>query len=171
MALPAVVAGAAKGLKVGGKILGKAGKRIGKEAKRVPLFGRGRARPRESPEDEEARKTTALLTPEGTVMLSLAVMLDIFGVLCLIMDVFFGLGEIPSWISGAVGIIFIGGWMLFRSGRMAVPGRAKKRVGRGLRKVFQGKWKRFLTPILGEVTPVIGGLPFWTLAVYYELTS
>jgi len=125
----------------------------------------------EIPEDVGTKKFTAIISPEGVAMLSLAGILDIIGVICLILDLFFGIGEIPSWISDGVGIIFIGGWMWFRSGRITVPERAKKRTEKYLRKIFRGKWKKFLTPVVGEVAPIVGVLPFWTLAVYYELTS
>jgi hypothetical protein len=112
-------------------------------------------------------KTSALISPEGVAMMFVAGILDIIGVICLILDIFFGIGEIPSWISDGIGIIFISGWMFLRSGRVEAPERAQ----RGLRKLFRGKWKRFLTPIIGEVTPFVGALPFWTLSVYFELTS
>ena len=129
----------------------------------------------ETPEDVGTKKFTAIISPEGVAMLSLAGILDIIGIICCIFDIFFGVGEIPSWISDGVGIIFISSWMWFRSGRVVIPERAKERADRGLtrvlRKLFRGKFKKFLTPIIGEVAPVVGVLPFWTLCVYYELTS
>lgn len=104
-------------------------------------------------------------------MLILAIILDIIGVICFILDIFFAIGEIPSWISDAIGTVFIGSWLFFQSGKVVVPERIKKGPESLIRKLFRGKYKRFLTPILGEVTPFVGVFPFWTLAVYFELTS
>ena len=115
-------------------------------------------------------KTSALLGP-GIVMLILAIILDIIGVICFALNIFFAIGEIPSFISDIIGMIFIGGWMFFRSGTAEIPGKAKKRAENLIRKLFRGKYKRFLTPMVGEVAPFVGVLPFWTLSVYFELTS
>ena len=115
-------------------------------------------------------KTSALLGP-GIVMLILAIILDIIGVICFVLNIFFVIGEIPSLISDIIGMIFIGGWMFFRSGKVGIPERAKKRPENLIRKLFRGKYKKFLTPVVGEVAPFVGALPFWTLSVYFELTS
>jgi hypothetical protein len=119
--------------------------------------------PNQTPEEAEASP----LTRPGVIILFIAILLDLFGITCLILDIFFGVGEIPSWISDGIGIIFISGWMFLKSGRIEAPEKAQ----RGLRKLFRGKWKKFLTPIIGEVCPFVGALPFWSLTVYYELTS
>ena len=127
----------------------------------------------EAPEEEvsEEGKRSALTRPE-VIFLFIAILLDLFGILCLSLDIFFGLGEIISLIPKVIGIIFIGGWMLFRSRGAETPERADQGFTRFLRKFFRGKYKRFLTPIIGECAPILGNaLPFWSLAVYYELTS
>ncbi len=176
MPLPAIAAGAAKGLKGVAKGVQALGKGIGKGAKKgpppfAPPTEAAEAEREETPEEETARKSMALLRPEGIAMMSLAGILDLIGLICLILDIFFGVGEIPSWISDGVGIIFVGGWMFFRAGRVEVPERVKRGVDKGLRKLFRGKWKKFLTPVIGEVAPFVGALPFWTISVYFELTS
>jgi len=158
MALPAIAAGAAKALKGAGAGMGRIGKGIGQELKKRPT-----ALPTPTAEEEDR----SVLTRPEVIFLLIAILLDLFGIVCLVLDIFFGVGEIPSWISDGVGIIFIGGWMFLRSGRVEMPERAQK----GLRKLFRGKWKKFLTPIIGEVAPFVGALPFWSLAVYFELTS
>jgi len=182
MALPAVVAGAAKGLAAARKgiaaakgvrkagKLGKAGKKIGKAATKRPSPGIPTPGAEEKAPDEATNKFSAFTRPE-VIILIVAILLDIFGVICLILDIFFGIGEIPSWISDGVGTIFIGGWMWLRSGVMKTSERVKQGTEKGLRKLFRGKYKKFFTPILGEVAPFVGGLPFWSLAAYYELTS
>ena len=159
MAIPAIAAGAAKALKGVGAGMGRIGKGIGQELKKRPA-----ALPTPTAKEEEDR---SVLTRPEVIFLFIAILLDLFGVVCLVLDIFFGVGEILSWISDGVGIVFIGGWMFLRSGRVEMPERAQK----GLRKLFRGKWKKFLTPIIGEVCPFVGALPFWSLAVYFELTS
>lgn len=179
MALPVIVAGAARGLAAAGRGLAKgargAGRRVGEAARRRPSIAAPPTKAEEeAPEDEATRKTSALLSTEGLTWLPMAILLDIFGIICLILNIFFGAGEILSWISDGIGIIFINGWMLFRSGKVVeTPSRTKGGLFRFdfLRKLFRGKYKRFLTPILGEVAPFVGALPFWSLAVYFELTD
>ena len=108
----------------------------------------------------------ALFSPEGVIMMPIAVILDLVGIILIIfaLDDFF--------ITDIIGIIFISAWMFIRSSTAAVPERMQKRTQTGVAKLFRGsKWKKFLTPIIGEVIPYVGALPCWTLAVYYEITS
>ncbi len=179
MALPVIAAGAAKGLAAAGRGVkaakgvqkaGEIGKRVGRAVQKRPLPGAPTPGTEEKAPDEATNKFSALTRP-GVIMLIIAIFIDIFGVICLLLDIFFGVGEIPSWISDGAGIVFIGGWIWFRSGRVEVPERAKQRTEKGLKKLFRGKYKKFLTPILGEVAPFVGAFPFWSLAAYYELTS
>lgn len=113
-------------------------------------------------------KTGSLLSPE-VVMLFWAVILDLAGILflCLAIDDF-GVIDI-------IGMLTITPWQLFRGSKPTVPEKLKQK-GKGvfqkvLNFLFQGKLKRFLTPIAGEVVPYVGGFTWWTLVVWYELTS
>jgi len=169
MALPAIAAGATKGVQRVGKVE-KVGEKVGRAAIKRPSPGAPAPEIKEKAPDEATDKFSALTRP-GVIMLIVAILIDIFGVICLLLDIFFGIGEIPSWISDGAGIVFIGGWIWFRSGRVEVSERAKQRTEKGLKKLFRGKYKKFLTPILGEVAPLVGAFPFWSLAAYYELTS
>lgn len=124
----------------------------------------------ETPEEETLEEPTgggigALFGPEGVVMMSIAVILDLVGIIILC----FGLDDFG--VTDAIGIIFISPWMFLRSSTLAVPGKMQQRTQKGLAKLFRGKWKKFLTPIIGEIIPYVGALPCWTLAVYYEITS
>lgn len=108
-----------------------------------------------------------LFSPEAVIMLPLAVLFDLIGFILL----FFGDGVIIiSLILDIFGMLIFCPWMFFRSQVIVAPKRIQKRVETGLAKLFRGPWKRFLVPIIGEIIPVVGALPFWTLAVYYELT-
>lgn len=126
-----------------------------------------------SPEEETgeetptaAEKTSELFGPEGILMMLAAGILDLTGLVLLC----FGLDDFG--VADIIGIFLIGGWMYSRTGVISMPERAQKRARGWLRKLFRGKWKRYLTPFIGEIIPYLGGIAFcWTLAVYYELTD
>ena len=100
------------------------------------------------------------LSPESVMMLSLAFAIDLagFALLCFDLD---DLG-----ILDLIGIIIIGGWMIFKSGKI------KKPTGKSglLKKAFTDKYLKFLLTFGIEEIPYIGGLSFtWTAAVYFAL--
>jgi len=108
-----------------------------------------------------------LMTPEGVIMMGLAITLDLVGLiinLCALDDL--GMLDI-------VGIVIICGWMLFRSRgkQVTASAKAQQQAQKWITKLFQGKWSKFLTPIIGEVIPYVGALPCWTLAVFFEITE
>ncbi len=130
----------------------------------------------------------SLLSPEGVLMLFLAGILDLIGVICLILDLVFGIGEILSYIPDGIGILFFGGWLLMRSQgekskeeakeevtekiaehRRAIEKR-KKMLKKGVKKGSK-RGLRFGLSALGELIPFLGALPFWTIFVFLELKS
>lgn len=112
-------------------------------------------------DQSQEEKTGVLFSPEGLLMLTLAVIVDLAGLAEFIPVV----GTIISFVSDMVGIIFIGGWMFFRSQTVTVTKRAAVRATRALR------WLRWLRPLafVGEFIPFVGILPLWTIIVYLEL--
>ncbi|MCK4355237.1 hypothetical protein KAW43_02760 [Candidatus Parcubacteria bacterium] len=127
-----------------------------------------------------------LMSPEGVVMLALAVMLDIIGIICLILDLVFGIGEVLSYIPDFIGIGFFGLWILMRSqeektykqarGEVASAVAEHKRKVQAAKKAFKKGAKRagkrgfkFLFAMVGELIPLLGALPFWTIFVLLEL--
>ena len=112
----------------------------------------------------EIQKRGALFSPEGALMLSLAVLVDLAGLVDLIPVI----GNILSYGVDIFGLIFIGGWMFFRSQTVQVTGRAKARLGKIGKGAKRSKWLKPLL-IIGEFIPIVGILPFWTVAVYFEL--
>ena len=54
-------------------------------------------------------------SPEAILMLFLASLLDLFGIICLILDIAFGVGEILSYVPDVIGITFFGSWVLMRT--------------------------------------------------------
>ncbi|MCK4473976.1 hypothetical protein KAU40_01795 [Candidatus Parcubacteria bacterium] len=156
MALPAIVAGAAKALSAAGK--GLKASRLAKGAKFLPKGKRTQEQEREAP---------GLLSTEGIAILPIAIILDITGMilLCVGLDDFF--------LTDIIGIIFIGGWLWLRTGKITETPKRKRGLFKMdfLRKLFRGKYKRFLTPFIGEVIFYLGAFPFWSLAVYFELTE
>lgn len=100
-------------------------------------------------------------TPEFLILF-LAFLIDLGGVILIL----FGADDLG--ILDTVGICSIGLWQLFKTGKITAP--SVKR-GSFLRKIFTGKWSRFFVTWGGEFIPYIGALPFWTLAVYFQLVS
>lgn len=110
---------------------------------------------------EEGTKGGALFTPEGLLMLCIAIMLDLTGLFLFILSLF-GIGIPLSFILDITGLVIIGGWMFLRSGRI---GMTKKAV-----KVSRKFLKRLGLAFLGEVIPFFGDIAFcWTIVVYLEL--
>jgi hypothetical protein len=113
------------------------------------------------------------------MLIFVAIPLDIAGIIFTILDIAYGVGEIPSWISDGFGIFFFGLWLLFRwqtATRQRVmvetvveKRRTVKRAVRAARRI--GRGLRFSIAVIGEVLPVIGFLPFWSWFVWSELRS
>lgn len=128
---------------------------------------------------ERARKISVFFSPEAAIVFPVAIVLDIFGLLVTVLDIAYGIGEIPSWISDGIGIAFFGFWLLVRTLSISRPkalvgqvmekrAEIKKLVGRARK---MGRGLRFAITFLGEVLPIIGVLPFWTWMVYSELKN
>ncbi len=126
----------------------------------------------------------SVLSVEGVMMLFLAGLLDLFGVICAILIAAFGIGAILSYIPDVIGILFLGGWLLSRPRSEVTQEVAQHRVEQEI-KIKKAKEKtaekmakkgakrglRFALATLGELIPVIGALPFWTIFVYSELKN
>ncbi len=116
-------------------------------------------------------------------MLFLAGLLDIIGIICLILDAALGIGEIFSYVPDTIGIIFFGTWIIFRAQtkkageekkeelKEQLAERRKKRLKKKATKKGMKKGLKFGLAALGELTPFLGALPFWTIYVYLELKS
>ncbi len=105
---------------------------------------------KESPETEEEGKLESsggnLASPEGILMLSVAVIIDVIS--------FIPFLNFASWV---VGVIFIGGWYAFFHTKQTV-------------KAAGGKiWLRILILLGVEVIPVLSIFPTWTWFVYKTL--
>jgi hypothetical protein len=125
------------------------------------------------------------LTPEGLMMMSLAGMLDMAGFLFTLLDLAFGVGEIPSLVSDGLGLLLVGSWLMFRSGASVslpsaqeISGKRKgavQQVGKKLsgqaRSVGRKSFSRLMGAFVTEVIPLLGALPFWTILVYSELKN
>jgi len=103
-------------------------------------------------------------TPETFFMLPFAILLDIVGVIifCFYLDDF--------GITDMIGIAIINSWLILRNKKPRNES-GKKGAIQDLRKIFTGKQSKFITPVLGEIIPYLGVLPFWTLSVYFNLTD
>ena len=133
----------------------------------------------ETPEEETSEEPTggnfgALTSPEGVVMLFMAVFFDLLSIICAVLIFLFGIGLLLSKIVYIIGLILFGGWALFR-GSGALPTKKKGKGGKitevakeKLGKFFKKHWKKLgakLIPLIGDI------IPYWTITVYEELTS
>ena len=168
MALPTLPAIAAQAVKVGGK--------TAQALEKAPPAGGKAAEEEEEPEEGEEReestaKMSALLSPEGILMMSVGGLLDILSIIAAILILAFGVGLLLAKIIYIVGLIFVGTWAFFRSGKLPVGGKGEglmKKGGKSLLSFLKRQWPK----LTGKAIPAIGdALPLWTWTVYSELTS
>lgn len=116
-------------------------------------------------EPAETKTGGGFFSPEGAIMILLAVFLDMAGGLLLFLNLAFpGASEAFSLYLDLAGLALIGGWMFFRSGAIRGP--------KGIKKLSTKVLKRTGLAFLGELIPFVGDIvPCWTIAVYYELKS
>ena len=100
-------------------------------------------------------------SPESLCMLSLAIMVDLGGIvlLCIGLDDF-GLLDI-------VGIFFINGWLLMRGDKSMSHG--KRGYIKQFKSIFTNKYLKFALPTFIEIIPYLGWLPMWTISVLCNL--
>jgi len=104
------------------------------------------------------------LTPETLTILPLAVGIDLASWLLLLIGLDdFGLLDIA-------GTTVVGTWLLIRRGKPSL-GKKPQLDPLGLvRGIYTGRFTKFLTPIVNEITPYWGAIvPAWTLSVYFNL--
>jgi len=117
-------------------------------------------------ESEAAERIGTFLSPEGIIMMSLAIFLDGSEFLVNYIPV---IGQTISVIIDIIALLFIGGWMLFRSGIIRAPKRVTARVGKAVKWAQRLKWLRPLFIVI-EFIPIVGSiLPLWVVVVYLEL--
>lgn len=104
-------------------------------------------------------------SPELIFMLPFALALDVAGLL-----IASGIGDDYGMVD-IIGIVFIFSWLIIR-GKKRPSLQGKKGPMGFLRKIFTGKWSKFITPAIGELTPVVGSVGFfWTASVLFTLTE
>lgn len=101
---------------------------------------------------EDARPS--IFSPEGVAMLVTAIVFDFVPpVIVLVLDFFFGIGEILSWAIDIFATITLGVWIWVRGGDMTFG------------KKFTRYLKRRAPFIVAEYIPVFGEGPWWTVNV------
>lgn len=90
-------------------------------------------------------------------MLLVAISLDMLGIITGILILLFGIGAVLSYIPDFLGLFTIGAWVWLRTGKMPLT----KRLRRFLR--------RTAVATVGEMIPLVGILPLWTIYVFLEL--
>jgi len=97
---------------------------------------------------------SSVLSPEGVMMLFIAVIIDII-------DFLIG----SFFLLDIVAMLVIGVWIYFHSQQVAVTKGAAARLSVWTKRL---RWLRPLMIVL-EWIPIVGMLPLWTLLVYFEL--
>ncbi len=128
--------------------------------------------PEQEPQEEsqEAQETSnglgSLVSPEGMVMLALAIFFDLMGILLFFLSLF-GIGIIISWLCDALALLMIGGWMFFKLATKSAPGLGQSQKGKITnRRVL----KRLGIAGVIEMIPFVGDIwPSWIIAVYKTL--
>lgn len=114
----------------------------------------------------ETARAGIFLSPEGFIMMSTAMIVDI-------LELFIPFE--PFDPVDIFAIIFFGAWMVFRAmlkgeklEEKKVPKKAAAAVQKAAKWAKRLKWLRPLLFIL-EMVPLVGAAPFWVVAVYLEL--
>ena len=107
------------------------------------------------------------------VIFAMAILIDVLGLLCLFLDILFGIGEIFSFILDISGFIIFGLWALAKGESLSISSVKKKgKAARAAKKALAKKiGKRFAFTFIGELIPFLGALPFWTIFVYSIIKS
>ena len=113
----------------------------------------------------ETARAGIFLSPEGFIMMSTAMVVDI-------LELFIPFEPIDP--VDIFALVFFGAWMVFRAmlkGRkpeVRVSKKAMAAVQKAAKWAKRLKWLRPLLFIL-EMIPLVGAAPFWVVAVYLEL--
>ena len=139
---------------------------------------------KEEVEADETRKLGALISPAALIMFPVAILLDLFGIICLILYLAYGTGAILDYLPDIIGLIIITPWCFLHSQqvksatpKLEVAKTAKKNVGKFEKRIAKSaKWAKrlkWIRPffIIFEFIPFLGVGPWWTMVVYYELKS
>jgi len=133
-----------------------------------------------------------ITSPEGVLMLLVAIFFDLLSVALTIIGLFtVGLGWVADLILDLLPIFIIGGWALIRGiwsgdkGTGEIKEYAQEISSNISSKIKQSKKnletkaveksvaktgaKRFGIALIGELIPIIGALPMWTWFVYKEM--
>ncbi len=175
MPLPAIAAGAARGLAAVGRGAAKGarglGKRATKRAIRRPASGAPAEETEEGEEAPKKSKSSILLSPEGVLMMFVGGLLDVLSIIGAILILAFGVGLIFAKIVYIVGLVIVGSWAFFRSGTV-ITGKKGAGLGKKGGKALMSFLKRQWPKLAGKAVPAIGdSLPLWSWTVYSELTS
>ena len=126
---------------------------IGRGIKQIKLIKKG------AKEREGLKILTPLGALEAVIFLSLAIILDLIGLVFFVLS-FFIVGIPASWILDVIGFAIFAPWSFFRSGKIPVT----KKLLRLSKRVL---------PAFGlELIPFVGDVVFsWTVYVLFELAN
>ena len=101
-------------------------------------------------------------TPEMFFMLPVALFIDFCGLGLVV----FGLDDLG--LLDIAGVLIFFPWLILKG--KSTPSLSGRKSGENIKKLFKGKSTKLVTPLVGEISPWIGGLGFfWTLSVLCNL--
>lgn len=132
----------------------------------------------------ETRRLGGLISPQALIMFPIAILLDLFGIICLILYLAYGIGGVLDYIPDLIGLIIITPWCFLHSQQVKVATskleaakRAKKNVAKFEKRIAKSaKWAKklkWIRPlfIIFEFIHFLGAGPWWTMIVYHELKT
>jgi hypothetical protein len=112
-----------------------------------------------------SKKLPNFLAPDALLAFFVALMLDLGGVICLLLDltiILSPIGLVVSQILDILGLIFFSLWTMQRGG--SISGKASH--------VLKKLLKRVGLPMIVELIPIVGDLAFsWVVTVYLEISK
>ena len=127
------------------------------------------------------------LAPDFILILFFAIFVDSIDILLLVLKIFtaFTIGQGVSMAMDVTIFVIIGGWIFWRVGRISKSKRARqqalaktikkkqadltKQLAKGIKSPAKKMFTRGGIALLGEFIPLIGLVPFWTIAVVLTL--
>lgn len=123
--------------------------------------------------EEQPSFWKGFFTPEGIIMMGLALVVDILEIILDITVV----GALPQIAIDIAAFLIIGGWMMSRGSDIKVSQKADDNLKKVTKEQFETasakwakrlKWARITVPIF-ELIPFVSIVPMWVVAVYIEL--
>jgi len=112
---------------------------------------------------EEPETQGEIFSPEGVMIMTIALLFDFLGLLCFVLDLL-GIGVPFSFVLDILGLALLGTWTFIHSRKIRTTAKSRKTLQKLLGKIGLAFGL--------ELIPFFGDVAFcWTILVYKELTA